>query len=145
MFEKIARFSVKFRWFIIIFWIAMVPVVTANFPSITDVSKNDNSEFLPKNSPTTKATKLESAFQSKKTADTSVIIAVRSGGKLTAADNAAINRIAGQVKGVESITSVQNQGASADGQARELLVGITSAAFGDQATQIVDNIRAQLR
>ncbi len=144
MFEKIARFSVKFRWFIIIFWIAMVPVVTANFPSIIDVSKNNNSEFLPKNSQTTKATKLESAFQSKKTADTAVIIAVRADGPLTAADNAAINRVAGKVKGLESITSVQNQGVSADGQARELLVGVTNAAFGDQATQIVENIRAQL-
>jgi RND superfamily putative drug exporter len=144
MFEKIARFSVRFRWLIIVFWIAMVPVVTANFPSITDVAKNNNSEFLPASSPTTKATKLESVFQSKKTADTSVIIAVRDNGKLTAADNAAINRIASKVEGVESVTTVQNQGISADGQARELLVGVTSAAFGDQATQIVDDIRAQL-
>lgn len=144
MFEKIARFSVRFRWLIIIFWIAMVPIVTANFPSITDVSKNNNSEFLPKNSPTTQAAKLESAFQSKKTPDTSVIIAVRDNGKLTAADNAAISRIADKVKGIESVTSVQNQGVSADGQASELLVGVTSAAFGDQATQIVNDIRAQL-
>ena len=33
----------------------------------------------------------------------------------------------------------------ADGQARELLVGVSGAAFGDQATDIVDDIRAQLR
>ena len=144
MFEKIARFSVRFRWFIIIFWIAMVPVLTANFPSITDVSKNDNSQFLPKNSPTTQAGKLETAFQSEKTASTGAIVAVRADGPLTAADNAAIDRVAASVKHVTYVTSVQNQGVSADGQARELLVGVTGAAFGDQATQIVSNIRTQL-
>jgi len=144
MFEKIARFSVRFRWLVIIFWIALVPIVTANFPSITDVSKNNNTEFLPASSPTSQAAELESAFQDKDTAGTSAIIAVRGGGRLTAADNAAIDRIAGKVAGVESVTSVQNQGVSADGQARELLVGVTSAAFGDQATEIVDDIRAQL-
>ena len=81
----------------------MVPVVTANFPSINDVSKNNNSEFLPKSSPTTKASKLESAFQSKKTADTAAIVAVRANGPLTAADNAAINRVAAAaIKHVET-------------------------------------------
>jgi RND superfamily putative drug exporter len=144
MFEKIARFSVRWRWFIIVFWIALVPILTANFPSITDVSKNDNSQFLPKNSPTTQAGKLETVFQSDKTASTGDIVAVSSNGPLTAADNAAINRIAKAVSHVTYVTSVQNQGVSADGQARELLVGVTGAAFGDQATQIVSNIRAQL-
>ena len=123
MFEKIARFSVRFRWFIIIFWIAAVPIVTANFPSITDVSKNDNSEFLPKKSPTTQATKLEETFQSKQTASTAAIVAVSDNGPLTAADNAAIDRVAQAVKGVSAVTAVKNQGVSADGQAQELSVG----------------------
>lgn len=145
MFKAIARFSVKFRWFIIIFWIAAVPIVTANFPSITDVSKNDNSQFLPKNSPTDRASQLESQFQDKKTASNAVIVAVRNNGQLTAADNAAIARIAAAVKHVSDVTTVQNQGVSADGQAQELLVGVNGQAFGDQASQIVANIRTQLQ
>jgi RND superfamily putative drug exporter len=145
MFQAIARFSVRFRWFIIIFWIAAVPILTANFPSITDVSKNDNSQFLPKSSPTDQAAKLETKFQSKKTADTAVIIAVRDNGQLTAADNAAINQVAQAVEGVNDVTSVKNQGVSADGQAREILVGVSGAAFGDQATQIVSNIRDKMQ
>ncbi len=145
MFEKIARFSVRFRWFIIIFWIVLIPVVTSNFPSINDVSKTDNTEFLPKSSPTTKAGKLETAFQSEKTASTAAIVAVRDDGPLTAADNAAINRNAAAIKHVKHVTSMQNQGVSADGHARELLVGVGGAAFGDEATNIVHDIRAQMQ
>jgi RND superfamily putative drug exporter len=141
MFEAIARFSVRFRWFIIIFWIA---IVTANFPSITSVTKDNNSQFLPKDSPTTKATNLENQFQSKNTAGTSVIVGVRDDGPLTAADNALIDQISGKVKGVKDVTSVKNQGVSADGKAREVSVGVDGAALGDQSTQIVSDIRDQL-
>ncbi len=110
MFAAIARFSVRFRWFIIIFWIAMVPVATAVFPSINSVTKDNNSQFLPKSSPTSKASDLENQFQSKNTAGTSVIVAVRDDGPLTAADNTAINQISTKVKGVKDVTTVKNQG-----------------------------------
>lgn len=145
MFEKIARFSVRFRWLIVILWIVAIPVVTANFPSITDVSKTDNSDFLPKDSPTTRAGKLETAFQSEDTASTSAIVAARENGPLTAADNAAIDRVAAAVRHVDYVTSIQNQGSSADGHAREVLVGVGGAAFGEQATDIVHDIRAQFK
>lgn len=144
MFAAIARFSVRFRWFIIIFWIAMVPIVTANFPSINSVTKDNNSQFLPKSSPTSKAADLETQFESKNTAGTSVIVAVRDDGPLTAADTAAINRVTNNVKHVQDVTSVKNQGVSADGHAREVSVGVNGAGFGDQATQIVSDIRGQL-
>src|SRR5665213_598030 len=144
MFEKIARFSVRFRWFIIVAWIVAVPVLTHNLLNINDVSKNDNTQFPPKNSPTTEAANLETVFQGKKTADSSVIVAVRDSGPLTAADNAAIERIEAGVKKVPDISLVHNQGVSADGQAQQILVGVTGAAFGDQSTTIVSDIRAQM-
>jgi RND superfamily putative drug exporter len=145
MFEKIARFSVRFRWFIIIFWIAAVPIVTANFPSITNVSKNDNSDFLPKNSPTTQAAKLETAFQRKDTATNAVIVINNTGGPLTSGDDAAVARIISKVKNVKDITEVRDSGASADGQARQILVGVSGAAFGQEATTIVDNVRSAIQ
>lgn len=144
MFEKIARFSVRFRWFIIVAWIVAVPVLTHNFLNINDVSKNNNTQFLPKNSPTTQAANLETVFQGHKTADSSVMVAVRNSGPLTAADNAAIDRIETSIKQVQDVSLVQDQGVSADGQARQVLVGVTGAAFGDQATTIVSDIRAQM-
>ncbi|HEY5442495.1 MAG TPA: MMPL family transporter [Candidatus Saccharimonadales bacterium] len=142
MFEKIARFSVRFRWFIIVFWIAIVPILTANLLSITDVAKNNNSDFLPKNSPTSTAAKLETAFQRKDTASSAVIIVARDNGPLTAADTAAIGRIVQKVKPVQDVTEVRNQGISADGDASQIFVGVSGAAFGQQATDIVKNIRS---
>jgi RND superfamily putative drug exporter len=141
MFEAIARFSVRFRWFIIIAWIIAVPVLTANLPNINDVTKNDTSTFLPKDSPTAKADKLEGSFQPKDTAGTTTIVIVRQSGPLTVADSLAVQHIETAVKRVSSVVNVRDQGISADGQAQELLVGINGAGFGNDAGDIVKNIR----
>jgi RND superfamily putative drug exporter len=145
MFEKIARFSVKFRWFIIIFWIAAVPILTANFPSLNDVTKNDNSDFLPKNSPTTTAANLETAFQHKNTATNTVIVVSRANGPLTAGDDAAISHLVSKVKQTKDVTEVRDSGVSADGQVHQYFIGLNGAAFGQGATAIVDNIRGAMR
>ena len=145
MFEKIARFSVKFRWFIIVAWIAAVPIVTANFPSITAVTKNDTSDFLPKDSPTDQAARLETAFQQKKTATNAVIIVSRAGGPLTAADQAGLQAIEAKVKQVKDVTEVRDTGVSTDGQVEQLLVGINANGFGQGATDIVAHIRSAMR
>ena len=55
MFNALARFSVKYRWFIIIIWIVAVPLVVKNLPSLTSVSQSNNVQFLPASSPSTKA------------------------------------------------------------------------------------------
>lgn len=144
MFGAIARFSVRFRWFIIVFWIAAVPILTANLPSITNVSKNDNSSFLPKNSQSTKAINLEANFQSKNTSATATIVAVRDSGPLTQADNAAIDNAVISVKKVNGVTSVKNQGVSSDGKAHQMLVDLNGAGFGNGAITIVKDIRADL-
>ena len=140
----IARFSVRFRWLVIIFWIVAIPVVSANFPSITDVTKNNQSDFLPKNSPSVTASKLESAFQSKNTATNAVIVVSRDGQALTKADKAAVSQIVNNVKGVKDVTQIRDAGVSADGQAQQILVGVSGAAFGQKATDIVKNIRDQM-
>lgn len=145
MFKKIARFSVKFRWLIIIFWIAAVPLATANFPNINDVSKNNTSDFLPKNSPTATAASLEEAFQNKDTATNSVIVVSRTSGKLTTADNTALGKLVDNVKKVKDVTEVRDLGASADGQAHEYFVGISGAGFGQGAFKIIDDVRAAMQ
>lgn len=144
MFEEIARFAVKFRWLIIVAWIVAIPVLTHYLPNINDVVKNDNTQFLPKDSPTTQAAMLEAVFQGKKTVSSSVIVAVRDSGPLTTADNAAIAQAEAAVARVPDITLVQDQGVSADGQARQILVGLTGAAYGNESSRLAANIRNQL-
>ncbi|HXR50021.1 MAG TPA: MMPL family transporter [Verrucomicrobiae bacterium] len=145
MFEKIARFSVRFRWFIIVFWIVAIPVVTANFPNINNVTKNNESDFLPKNSPTDTASKLETAFQNKKTATNAIIVVSSTSGPLTSSDTPALQRVVTAVKHVPSVTEVRDSGTSADGQVHQYLVGISSDAFGQKATDIVKNIRSAIK
>lgn len=144
MFREIAKFSVKFRWPIIIFWIAMVPILSSNFPNINDVTKNNTKDFLPKNSPTDQASKLESAFQKQDTASNAVLVTSRDNGPLTPADNGAIQQLVNNVKKVKEITEVDDLGASADSQAHEYLVGVSGAAFGNGAFDIVDNLRSSI-
>jgi len=141
MFAKIARFSVRFRWPIIIFWIAVVPIVSSAFPNISDVTQNSTQDFLPKNSPTDTAAKLETAFQKKNTASSAVLVASRGGGKLTGQDAAALQKLVDNVKKTKEITEVDDLGVSADGQAHEYLVGVSGAAFGNGAFKIVDDLR----
>lgn len=144
MFRSIAKFSVKFRWPIVIFWIAMVPVVGSVFPNINDVTKNSVSDFLPKGSPTDLASKLEKPFQKPETATNSIIIVNRENGTLTPADEAALKQVVGKVQKVEEVTEVRDLGASADGHAHEIFIGISGAAFGQESTGIVDNIRSAM-
>lgn len=144
MFEKIARFSVRFRWLIIIFWIAAVPLSIHFLPNISSVEKNSVSDFLPKNSPTSQGAKLEQAFQKHDTASNSYIIVANNNGPLNSTDNAAIERLKAKVGRVRDVSEVQDLGISADGQAHELFVGVTGAAFGQGAIGLVDNIRAAI-
>jgi len=144
MFKAIAKFSVRFRWPIIIFWIALVPILSSKLPTLESVTKNTTQGFLPKNSPTAKASDLETAFQKKDTAGNTILVASRSSTPLTAQDEAALQSIIREVRNTKEITEVHDLGASADGQAREYAVGVSGAAFGNGAFDIVDNLRAAI-
>jgi RND superfamily putative drug exporter len=52
-----------------------------------------------------------------------------------------MGRVIKSVSRVKDVTEVRDQGVSADGQARQVFVGISGAAFGQQATDIVKNVR----
>lgn len=145
MFEKIARFSVRFRWFIIILWLAAVPILTANLPKLSDVTKNDNSQFLPKNSQTEKASELEADFENKDTATRSVLVISRGNGKLTAADGAATGDILSRIRSVKGVSEIQDVGLSRDGMAHQYFIGLSDKAVGPDALSVVSDIRSQMK
>ena len=121
-----------------------MPILTSVFPNINDVTQNSTKDFLPKNSPTDQASKLESAFQKQDTASNAILVASRGSGKLTDTDNAALNNAVDKVKNTKEITEIDDLGASADGQAHEYLVGVSGAAFGNGAFDIIDNVRSAI-
>jgi RND superfamily putative drug exporter len=141
LFASIGAYAVRFRYAVVVLWVLITVLAVHFFPSLSSVANNNNSDFLPKNAPSIRAAALASPFE-RSNVPTSVIVAVRQGGRLTPADQAAITRVeaaAGRVKGVSGI---RDQGISGDGEARKALVVLTPNIFGlDQAQPIVDGIR----
>lgn len=123
----------------------MVPVMTASFPKLNDVTKNNNSDFLPKNSPSHTAANLENKFQSKDTASSAVLIVSRKNEPLTGADKAAIVNVEAAVKKSSSVSEIKDQGISADGQAEQIFVGINGDAFGQKALKVAGDIRGRVK
>jgi len=128
MFEAIARFDIRFRWLIVAVWVVGVVAGIRLLPSLSDVSRTSNNQFLADSAPSQHAAGMAAPFQGHDAAATAVIVAARPDGPLTADDHAAIDRIEAAVARVPSVTQVRDQGASADGQARKALVVTDPAA-----------------
>jgi len=141
-FAAVGRFAVRFRWLVIVVWLVAVPVATKALPSLSSVAKNDNSAFLPADAPSMRAADLGVPFQSK-TEGTALLLGVRSGSPLTAADHGAIARAVAAVSHVSAVALVRDQGTSADGEAEKITVQLNVPPFGggDQATNAVDAVR----
>ncbi|HUD06107.1 MAG TPA: MMPL family transporter [Candidatus Saccharimonadales bacterium] len=141
MFNAVAKFVVRFRWFIIAIWILAVPIVVKTLPSLTSVTKSNNSAFLPSSSPSQKASSLTTPFQGKNTSSTSIVVASSSSGPLTTADNQTIAQVEAKIKQLPNISLVRNQATSRDGQVQEILVGTSSSGFGTGSMQFVTDVR----
>lgn len=62
MFDKIGKFSSRFRYPIILFWVVAVVLVTFLAPNLGDVTISDQSSFLSANAPSIKAAGLENKY-----------------------------------------------------------------------------------
>ena len=71
------------------------------------------------------------------------LVVARDGG-LTAADNAAVDQLESQIRGVDRVKVVVDLGVSRDGQARQALIEASVIAFsaGPEASGVVDAIRS---
>ncbi len=123
IFAALARFSVRYRYPVVALWIAAVVVSSAALPSLSSEINNDNSQFLPASTPSSRAAALGAPILGSEGHSTEVVIvAAREGGKLTAADQAAIGRAAAGARNVEKVESVRVAGLSPDGQAAQITV-----------------------
>jgi RND superfamily putative drug exporter len=141
-FTSLGRFSVRFRFLIVVAWIAVTILAVHFLPSLGDVAKDTTSGFLPATSPSMQAAAMAAPFQDVSLAPATLVVA-RSGG-LTAADNAAVDRLEAQIRGVDRVKVVIDLGVSSDGQARQALVEAAVIAFsaGPEAKGVVDAIRS---
>jgi RND superfamily putative drug exporter len=143
LFRWLGRFAVRFRFLIVLVWVLVTVVATLTLPSLLGVTDSNNLSFLPANSPSLRAAQLASSFQ-QGNLPTAVIVASRSGGRLSEADQAAITRVEAAAGKVDGVLRVVDQGVSDDGQARKVLLILRGDALagGPAPKPYVQNIRA---
>ena len=143
-FAVAGRLAVRFRWVIVLAWLARVAAAMIGLPSLSAVTQSDNTSFLPGSAPSEQAAQLASPLQGASLTAVTVV-AARPAGTLTAADQAAIARLARAMAGVARVTSVRDAGQSADGRAEQLTVLAALAQSGGPATSQQASLAAGLR
>lgn len=141
MLAAVARFDVRFRWLIVVVWIIGAVAASRLLPGLSRVTQSNNAQFLPSNAPSQQAANLAAPFQTTNVGATALIVASRSDGVLSAADETAIGQVEQSVAQLPGVLTVRDQGLSADGQARRALV-VTSSSGGNAGNpSLVGQIR----
>lgn len=145
IFEALARFVVRFRVAVVVFWILVAIVTSAALPSLTSEVNDNNSAFLSSGAPSQKAANLATPVlgggANGRVSD--VTIVASSSRPLTAADLAAVAREASLARGVARVQSVTETGISADREAALLRVRVVlSASDISKDKTIVDSLQA---
>jgi len=147
-FAAVGRFAVRFRWAIILAWLAGSAAAMVGLPSLSSVTQSDNTSFLPASAPSEMATALASPLQGASLTAVTVVVA-RSGGPLTGADHGAIAGLSDALARVPRVTAVRDAGESADDRAEQLTVLAALAQSGGLSTTqqagLVAGIRNTIR
>jgi putative drug exporter of the RND superfamily len=152
IFRGIGTFAVKFRWVILIVWIAAAVVIPKTLPSLASVTQGNNSAFLPNSAPSEKATELAAPLGASLSVTPVPVIAAVGSGSLTAADQAYLTTLQGDLKKVATVTTVRDLGQSSvpgpggvAGQAAQLEV-LSTVSTGDQnaMTDLVNDLRSTI-
>jgi len=128
-FNGLGRFTVRFRWFIVVVWIIGTAASVHFLPSLGSQVNNDNSAFLPASAPSTIAGNLAEPLVGKASLVPVIVIGVSQDGPINAADTQAVTRLALDAKKVRNVAFVQYVGTSANGRAVQLLVEASIAGF----------------
>ncbi len=140
IFTALGRFSVKFRYLVVVFWILITVAAVQFFPSISSVSKSNNSDFLPANSPSNVAANLASPVVASGVFPVPVVV-VSTNGPISSNDAFFIKDLTTIFKNVPKVKDVVDSGISTDGQADQLLV-LTTMSAGANGTDTVNFINS---
>jgi putative drug exporter of the RND superfamily len=145
IYGAIGRFSVRFRWLVLLIWILGAIAASTQLPSLGSVTQGNNQKFLPASAPSSKAADLAAPFGTSGQFSIPVVAGTTSG-PLTSADTAALSSLQKSLATVPNVTKVLDAGVSGDGQAEQLIVLASAAGSGNQsyATNLVDGLRAKI-
>ncbi|HEX5114348.1 MAG TPA: MMPL family transporter [Pseudonocardiaceae bacterium] len=143
VFEAIGRFSVRFRWLVVVVWLVGTVAAAHFLPSLASATDSNNADFLPASAPSSHAQQLSSAFQRGNVQPITVIVAT-DGRRLTAADQQAVDGLVAKLSKVSGVQQVRDTGQSRDQQAEQVqaLVGIGTGPNGTKP--VVDGMRATI-
>src|ERR1700730_18333378 len=100
-FAAAGRLSVRFRWVIVLIWVAGAAAAMVLLPALSSVTQSDNTSFLPGSAPSQQAARLASPLQGA-TLTAVTVVAARLDGTLSGADQAFVARLAGSLSRVAS-------------------------------------------
>jgi RND superfamily putative drug exporter len=138
-FGALGRATVRFRWFILFGWVAVVVVATLTLPTLGSEVNNDNSHFLPASSPTIQAFDLATPIIGNTSANSIVeVVAARNNAPLNSADLAVLTHEVAVAKSVPLVAKVRFLGLSPNRHAAEILVSARVSAndIADEKTLI---------
>src|SRR5581483_11254685 len=145
-YEALARFVVRFRWPIVVFWVLVVVVTTAALPTLGSQVNDNNSAFLRSSAPSSKAANLAAPLLGGGAGKIAAVTVVASrNGPLSTADIAAVQREAQLALRVEKVQSVRALGISADREAVAVRVRVALSANDiDKDTSIINSLQSTI-
>ena len=145
IYGAIGRFSVRFRWVVLIVWIAAAIGASTQLPALSSVTQGNNQKFLPANAPSSQAANLAAPFGTANHQPIPVVAGTTSG-SLTSQDVTAISGLQSRLARVPGITKVVDDGRSSDGQAEQLVALASVAGSGnpEYAKNLIGAMRAQI-
>jgi RND superfamily putative drug exporter len=149
IFRGIGRFSVKFRWAIVVFWIVAAGAIASQLPSLASVTQGNNSAFLPNSAPSQQASNLAAPLGESDNISEIPVVAAVSTGSLTAADQAYLSTLTTKLGKVATVIKASQLGVSdakgASGQAAQVEV-LSNVSQNDQdaLTNLVTQLRSDI-
>jgi len=145
VFGAIGRFAVRFRWLVLLAWVAVAIGAVTQLPSLGSVTQSNNIKFLPASAPSEHAAQLAEPFGTAGLQPVPVV-AARASGPLTPADLTAMTTLARQLATVPGVSKVLDAGVAPDGHAEQLVVLASQLNGGNPAAapDLVNALRARI-
>jgi len=145
IFHVIGRTVVRFRWLVVVVWVAGIILAAHAFPSLSSQVNNNNSDFLPASAPSTQAANLAKPLIGSVTQARITVVAVTSGAKLGTADQAALTDLIADLQKVPTVISVERKQTSPN-QKAQMVQAVSSVSPFDQTgtKKLVDNMQTTI-
>jgi len=141
LFAALGRGTVRYRWIIVVVWVLGTVVAVRALPSLSSQVDNNNSAFLPANAPSNQAAILAEPLIGSINQAPVQVVATTSGARFSRSDQAAVTRVATELRHVPTVNKVEFLGTAPDQRAQLELV-LSSVEFMDitGSKTLIDNL-----